>query len=171
MPTEAATGGTGMIRYADRSYPNAPLTRVTSLAEISFLTEREEPLLVRDREAVKMTLFRTLVLLLYISLIFASCRPEGAHESSDASKEGPEQGIRLAEFRSGQLSNFQRFDVDHDNIVEYSDLPKKASKRFRRMDRNRDSQVTLSEFEEAAVRRFEGADKNHDGRLDASETN
>lgn len=118
-----------------------------------------------------MTLFRRLVLLLGISLISASCRPEGAHRSGDASNGGPEQGIRLAEFRSGQLSNFHRFDVDHDNIVEYSDLPKKASKRFRRMDRNRDSQVTLSEFEEAAVRRFEGADKNHDGRLDASEAN
>jgi len=116
-----------------------------------------------------MVAIRALLLLVGLAVAVAGCRPQ----KKVAAGEGVQghQRIGLPEFRQGQRSNFQRYDVDRDNVVEYADLPKKVSKRFRRMDSNKDSRLTISEFEAASLRRFVGADANRDGWLDNSELN
>ena len=65
--------------------------------------------------------------------------------------------------------HFNKYDVNHDSILEANEVPERHRDRIMSFDANHDGEITLDEFEKGGLARFDQADRNRDRVLTGEE--
>jgi hypothetical protein len=65
--------------------------------------------------------------------------------------------------------HFTKYDVNHDSILQASEVPARHHDRIMSFDTNHNGEITLDEFEKGGLARFDLADRNHDQVLTGEE--
>jgi hypothetical protein len=65
--------------------------------------------------------------------------------------------------------HFTKYDLNHDSILQASEIPARHHDRIMSFDTNHDGEITLDEFEKGGLARFDLADRNHDQVLTGEE--
>lgn len=81
----------------------------------------------------------------------------------------PPTALNRTDFVGILDKHFTQYDLNHDSVLEASEVPARHHDRIMSFDANHDGKITLDEFEKGGLARFDEADGNHDQVLTGQE--
>jgi len=81
----------------------------------------------------------------------------------------PPTALNRTDFVDLLDKRFTQLDLNHDSILEASEVPSRHHDRIIALDANHDGKITLDEFEKGGLSRFDEADLNQDQVLTGEE--
>jgi|SRR5690242_5449784 len=101
----------------------------------------------------------------------SSHKEEKAAANSTVAPAGfvPPTALNRTDFVDLLDKRFTQLDLNHDSILEASEVPERHHDQILAADTNHDGKITLDEFEKHGLARFDAADSNQDQVLTGEE--
>jgi len=115
---------------------------------------------------------RASIIAIPLALALAGC--SGHADEAAANTEAPAgfvppTALNRTDFVDILDRHFTKYDLNHDSILQASEVPARHHDRIMSFDVNHDGEITLDEFEKGGLSRFDLADTNHDQVLTGEE--
>jgi hypothetical protein len=112
--------------------------------------------------------------LIAIPLVLATAACSGHKDDKAANAVAPAgfvppTALNRTDFVSILDRHFTQYDLNHDSILQASEVPERHHDRILSFDANHDGEITLDEFEKGGLARFDEADRNQDQVLTGEE--
>ena len=120
-----------------------------------------------------MRRFSALTLSVALAIVMAGCsrHKDDAVTNNAVAPAGfvPPTALNRTDFVALIDKRFTQLDLNHDSVLEASEIPLRHHDRIKAMDADHDGRITLSEFEKGGLARFDASDLNQDQVLTGEE--
>jgi hypothetical protein len=112
--------------------------------------------------------------LIIVPLLFALGACSGQKDDSTINAVAPAgfvppTALNRTDFLDLLDRHFNKYDVNHDSILQAGEVPERRRDRIMSFDANHNGEITLDEFEKGGLARFDQADRNRDRVLTGEE--